>query len=215
MRSGRSSSACSISFPASVSACSRTRASIRARRPTTPIWRGGSPRAASSTSTTRSAPRIARMPRPKQWRICCRLTPACCSSGSCGSSRSWWSLRSSRSWSSWAAQRWRTKSARCGGSGSRPRRSSWAARWRRRSGRSPSTSRSSSLWTWSRRPRSRLMQSRALSPSTGCRRDGSGSTSVPRRVLPMPGAFPRRGRSSGTGRWAFSSGRGSRLARRR
>ena len=62
------------------SSCSRTAASSPARRRTTPSSRAGSPSSPSSTSTTPSAPRTAPTPRPRESRICCPPTPACCSS---------------------------------------------------------------------------------------------------------------------------------------
>ena len=41
-----------------------------------PILRARWPSSAMSMSTTRSRPRIARTPRSRHWRICCRLPPA-------------------------------------------------------------------------------------------------------------------------------------------
>ena len=51
-------------------------ASIRGRRRTRPILPGRSPSSAMSMSTTRSRRRIARMPRSRRSRICCRPPPA-------------------------------------------------------------------------------------------------------------------------------------------
>ena len=69
--------------PTATSSCSRTSATSRGRRRTTPSWRSATRRSRTSTSTTRSAPRTARTPRPRRSRICCRPPrAACCSARS-------------------------------------------------------------------------------------------------------------------------------------
>ena len=53
----------------------RTPASTRARRRTTRPSRSSWRRSATSTATTPSPPRTARMPRPRRWRGCCPPAP--------------------------------------------------------------------------------------------------------------------------------------------
>ena len=60
------------------SRCWRTCASTRARRRTIPRSPRRWPRSATSSSTTPSPPRIARTPRPRPSRGCCRPTPGRC-----------------------------------------------------------------------------------------------------------------------------------------
>ena len=50
-----------------------------------------------STSTTRSAPRTARTPRPRASRICCRRRPGCCCGASWRRSAACWTRPSGRS----------------------------------------------------------------------------------------------------------------------
>ena len=121
--------------------------------------------------------------------------------------------RSARSWRCSAARRWRTRSAvleslggACGhasdrredGRGGRPRRGLRAAGGRGRRGRIRAR----------RGVAGRRVGRRA-------RRAGSASTSARRRASATPRGSPRRAPSSGTARWASSSGRASPRARRR
>ena len=76
--SARSPSARSPSCATATSCCSRTCASTPARRRTTRPSRRRWRRSPTSTSTTRSAPRTARTPRPRASRTCCRPPPGCC-----------------------------------------------------------------------------------------------------------------------------------------
>ena len=81
-RSARWQTACASSCPTTVFTCSRTRASTRARRRTTPGSRESSPTATTSSSRTRSDPCIARTPRRSASRNCFPPTRASCSNAS-------------------------------------------------------------------------------------------------------------------------------------
>ena len=131
----RSRPACASCCPMNASTCSRTRASIRARRRTTSRSRASSPTAAISTSTTPSARRIARTLRPRPSLICFRRTPVCCSRRSCSTSAACSATSRGRSSSFRAARRWTTSSACSSISAAAPTSCSSAARWRSRSAR--------------------------------------------------------------------------------
>ena len=55
--------------------CWRTRASIAGEEKNDPAFAAELAKLADLSSTTRSPPRIARMPAPRAWRICCPPMP--------------------------------------------------------------------------------------------------------------------------------------------
>ena len=185
--------------PTSGSGCSRTRASTRARRPTTwspPSWR----RAAISSSTTPSVG----PPRPRVHEVA-RLLSAYAGLlllreleelGRCSS------RRSARSSPCWAAPRWRTRSA-CSPLGERRGHASD----RRKMAEEVERGAGYEL------PED-VVAAAAFEPDAEARRRRGtrsggwlGSTSARRRGTATRRASPGRAPSSGTARWASSSGR--------
>ena len=166
--------------------------------------------------TTRSARPTARTRRPRASRTCCPRTPGCCSSGSSRSSAGCSATSSIRS-----SRRRRREGRRQARRAAAPRRARRHRARRRQDGRGDprrEPARRSGRAPARRRRRRRVRGGRGVEGrrrTTSCRTAGSASTSARRRASASRSGSRRRRRSSGTGRWASSSGRASPRARRR